>query len=86
MAHKLLPQAFLFREPRLRHKANTPENSFISEDCHLAFPDSEAKVIILDNLLGVETEDVLTVLGIFNQYMKCINEDHSKAHWNVSQC
>ena len=65
LAHKRLPKALLFRGPRLRHKANDPENSFILKNCHLTSSNSEARVSILDSLLGVGNRDVLTDFSYF---------------------
>ena len=62
---KLLPRALLDQEPRLRHQANDPENSFLLKDCPLASSDSEAGASILGNVLGVEEGDVSTDFSYF---------------------
>lgn len=36
---------------------------------------------ILDSLLGVEAETCEQVLVIFNQAVRCMNDDHNKASW-----
>lgn len=40
---------------------------------------------ILESLLGVEAEMCKQVLVNFNQAVRCKNDDHNKASWNLAQ-